>query len=410
VRRRIKGDGICHATNTVKVNTHAQFDEGMNDVPTLPPNAEYLNRVQKDTLPVEPTHIPSLDLDTTTNPFSVLADETLAITCDHPSFGFELFTCTHRRRVAISDIARGTTGAGIRNGRRRYTGAFLVAINGTPVFSLADATAAFRTVRDNPDATDLVVTLSPERQPSLRDLREPFVFGIDQLRAVNSIRTETHGSLDALSDNTLTLLVTSLNPTPTTTPFPAPNIASDDAPERALSHLTRRKLLQLSTWPAWQDAIFEQLDNMAKQDMYGAAVVPPPDPIILRQHWTYIIKKDGRRKARQCCDGSKRAAPQLQNAERTFASCVAQPGFRTFTSLAATLGMLVWFLDATNAYANSPGPQTPTYVYINTNYAAWYAACYGVTLDRSRVLPVQHASGPPRSGQSLGKTHQWDSF
>jgi hypothetical protein len=169
------------ATNTVKVNTHAQFDEGMNDVPTLPPNAEYLNRVQKDLLPVESTHIPSLDLDATTNPFSVLADETVPITCDHPTFGFELFTCNHRHRVTISDITRNTTAAGIRNGRRRYTGAFLVAINGTPVFSLADATAAFRTIRDAPDTLDLVVTLSPECQPSLRDLREPFVFGIDQL-------------------------------------------------------------------------------------------------------------------------------------------------------------------------------------------------------------------------------------
>jgi Reverse transcriptase (RNA-dependent DNA polymerase) len=393
------------ASNTVKVNTHAQFDEGMNDVPTLPPNAEYLNRIQKDTLPVEPTHIPSLDLDATTNPFSVLADETVPITCDHPTFGFELFTCTHRRRVAISDILRGTTGAGIRNGKRRYTGAFIVAINGYPVFSIEDATAAFRDIRNATDTPHLIVTLSPERQPSLRDLREPFVFGIDQLRAVNSIRTATHDSLDALSDDTLTLLVASLTSAPPLIPSPTPNVALDNAPERALGHLTRRKLLQLSTWPAWQDAIFEQLDNMAKQHMYGTAVKPPPDAIVLRQHWTYIIKKDGRRKARQCCDGSKRAAPQLQNAERTFASCIAQPGFRAFTSLAASNGMLVWFLDATNAYANSPGPQTPTYVYIDANYAAWYAARHGVHLDRSLVLPVQHAlQGHPEAG-NLWETH-----
>jgi Reverse transcriptase (RNA-dependent DNA polymerase) len=392
------------ASSTVKVNTHTQFDEGMNDVPTLPPNAEYLNRVQKNALPVEPTHIPSLDLDATTNPFSVLTDETIPITCNHPTFGFELFTCTHRRRVAISDILRDTTGAGIQNGRHRYIGAFLVAINGVPVFSLEDATTAFRGIRDAPDTPTLLVTLSPERQPPLRDLREPFVFGIDQLRAVNSIRTATHDSLDALSDDTLTLLVASLTTaTPPTTP--SQNVASDDTPERALGHLTRRKLLQLSTWPAWQEAIFEQLDNMAKQDMYGTAVTPPPDAIILRQHWTYIIKKDGRRKARQCCDGSKRAAPQLQNAERTFASCVAQPGFRAFTSLAASLDMRVWFLDATNAYANSPGPQTPTYVYIDANYAAWYAARHGVHLDRSLVLPVQHAlQGHPEAG-NLWESH-----
>jgi GAG-pre-integrase domain len=32
------------STKQVKVNTHARFDEGMNDLPTLPPNAEYLLR------------------------------------------------------------------------------------------------------------------------------------------------------------------------------------------------------------------------------------------------------------------------------------------------------------------------------------------------------------------------------
>jgi hypothetical protein len=207
-------------------------------------------------------------------------------------------------------------------------------------------------------------------------------------------------SLDGLLDDDLTLMVASL--TSASTPVPttkAPNIAPDDAPERALGHLTRRKLMQLSTWPLWQDAIFEQLDNMAKQDMYGTPVTPHPLAVILRQHWNYLIKKDGRRKARQCCDGSKRAAPQLQNAERTHASCVAQPGLRLFLSLAASLGMIVYFLDATNAYANSPAPKTPTFVYIDANYAAWYAARFSVKLDTSMVLPVQHAlQGHPEAG------------
>jgi Reverse transcriptase (RNA-dependent DNA polymerase)/GAG-pre-integrase domain len=394
------------ATQTIKVNTHAQFDEGMNDVPTLPPNAEYLNRVQHDTVPAEHTTIPSMDLDTTTNPFSVLSDETLPVTCNHPTFGFDLFTCAHRRRVAISAISRNTTAAGIRNGSRRYTGAFLVAINGLPVFSLDDATATFQSLRDDPTLTTIVVTLSPERQPSLRDMREPFVFGIDQLRAVTNIRMADPTSLDGLLDDELTLMVASL--TSASTPVPttkAPNIAPDDAPERALGHLTRRKLMQLSTWPLWQDAIFEQLDNMAKQDMYGTPVTPHPLAVILRQHWTYLIKTDGRRKARQCCDGSKRAAPQLQNAECTHASCVAQPGLRLFLSLASSLGMIVYFLDATNAYANSPAPKTPTFVYIDANYAAWYAARFGVKLDTSMVLPVQHAlQGHPEAG-ALWEAH-----
>jgi hypothetical protein len=39
---------------------------------------------------------------------------------------------------------------------------------------------------------------------------------------------------------------------------------------------------------------------MAKQQIYGTAIPSPPNAIILRQHWTYLIKKDGCCKARQC--------------------------------------------------------------------------------------------------------------
>jgi hypothetical protein len=201
------------ATGTVKINTHAQFDEGMNDIPTLPPNAEYLNRVQKDTIPVEHTSIPSVDLNSTTNPFSVLANETIPITCDHPTFGLELFTCIHCRRVAISALLHGISAAGIRNGAHQYTSAFLVTVNGTPIFSLEDANNAVQRIRDDMDITDISVTLSPEQQLSLRDMSEPFVFCIDQLRAIDSIRNDTHDALDTLTDDDLTLLVaTLLNP------------------------------------------------------------------------------------------------------------------------------------------------------------------------------------------------------
>jgi hypothetical protein len=33
---------------------------------------------------------------------------------------------------------------------------------------------------------------------------------------------------------------------------------------------------------------------------------------VLRSHWNYLIKPRGTRKARMCCEGSKRAAPELR--------------------------------------------------------------------------------------------------
>jgi hypothetical protein len=76
--------------------------------------------------------------------------------------------------------------------------------------------------------------------------------------------------------------------------------------------LAANSLRRLPNWPDWQAAEFKQLDSMEKQNMYCTPTFPPPDAIILRQHWNYAIKSDGTRKARICCDGSPRAAPQLK--------------------------------------------------------------------------------------------------
>lgn len=169
--------------------------------------------------------------------------------------------------------------------------------------------------------------------------------------------------------------------------------------EQNLPRLTRSRLKRLSSWPEWQQAEFAQLDAMAKQNMYGSPCTAPKDAIVLRQHWTYTFKADGRRKARNCCDGSPRAAPNLRLAD-TYSSCVEQPCVRLFLALVAQLGYLIYSADATNAYANSPPPSQPTYVYIDDAYRDWYFSRFGVKLDYELVLPVQHAlQGHPESGK-----------
>ncbi|KAI2491255.1 hypothetical protein MHU86_23307 [Fragilaria crotonensis] len=56
-------------------------------------------------------------------------------------------------------------------------------------------------------------------------------------------------------------------------------------------------------------------------------------------------------------------------------------------------------VDATNAYANSPPPEQPTFVFIDDQYADWYLARHGIPVSRDMVLPVQHAlQGHPESG------------
>ena len=60
-------------------------------------------------------------------------------------------------------------------------------------------------------------------------------------------------------------------------------------------------------------------------------------------------------------------------------------------ALCSALCLTILATDANNAYANSPLPNVPTYVYINDAYAEWYKTRFDVDLDRATVLPVLHA-------------------
>jgi hypothetical protein len=110
------------------------------------------------------------------------------------------------------------------------------------------------------------------------------------------------------------------------------------------------------------------------------------------------MKPYGTRKARMCCDGSKRAAPELRFAQ-TYASCIDQPCMRLFFALSAAMGFVVMGADCTNPYTNSPSPTQATYVRIDEAYADWYRSRHGKEVDRSLVLPVLKVlQGHPEAG------------
>ena len=93
-------------------------------------------------------------------------------------------------------------------------------------------------------------------------------------------------------------------------------------------------------------------------------------------------------------------APMLHAIASTYSSCVEQPVQCMFFALVAQLGYKVFGGDATDAFAHSPPPDRLTYVAIDDSYAEWYQEHFGITLDHSMVLPVQHAlQGHPESGK-----------
>lgn len=159
--------------------------------------------------------------------------------------------------------------------------------------------------------------------------------------------------------------------------------------EHAIGKFTRRKLQKLATWPEWRHL-----------NMFGPPTSRPPNAIIQRPHWTYGIKRDGRRRARYCCDGSKWAAPLLHRMVSTYSSCIMQPVQRLFFAFSAAKCYKIYGADAQDAYAHSPPPHIPTFVAIDDQYADWYKERFGIAIDRSSVLPVQHAfQGHPEAGK-----------
>ncbi|KAG7369542.1 reverse transcriptase RNA-dependent DNA polymerase [Nitzschia inconspicua] len=402
-------------TGQVKIAKHARFDEGLNDLPfgALPPNVQHLQRVQSgEPFPAEVDDAAVEVFTAFVNPFSHTLLESLTFPASNrsPTFGFDLLTDELNNRVFVAKIRPGSPASRIRSSPKATNnalrGAYLVAINDVLVFTKEQALLEFRKAFDS-NSPSLSLTFAPEKRLTMAELRraladhrEPSLFTdpalpdeetpvltLDAIRSICSLRfPESDFSSVPVEDLAATIhAVTSTAITPA---------------EQALGFFTRRKLQRLSTWPDWQRGEFKQLDRMNDLGMFGAPVVAPPGAIILRLHWQYQIKRSGERRSRSCCDGSLRAAPLLHQVASTYSSCVEQPIQRMFFALAAAHDMQVYGGDATDAFAHSPPPETPTFIMIDDAYAEWYKARFGITLDRNMVLPVLHAlQGHPESGR-----------
>ncbi|KAI2495399.1 hypothetical protein MHU86_19113 [Fragilaria crotonensis] len=277
----------------VKTATHARFDEVMNDLHTdAPPDVLALRHLSLDgSIPAERPVLSPLNLEVSDDPFNRLDTLTQLIKCDHPSLGFDITACHIRKRGYVSGIvASSTPAARIRNVRRKYIGAFIVSLNDTPVFSCDSIVTALMSAAAS-DAPSVTIVFAPERYIPVhnRPRDDPIHLSVDQLSVIHSLRSTIldpplHVPIPAapepgyatihepMSHDQILIMMRSLN----TTVF-------GTTEEQALGGFTRRKLKRLSNWNDWLQAESKQLDSMAKQEMYGSPVHPPPGAIILRQ-------------------------------------------------------------------------------------------------------------------------------
>eukprot|EP00957_Ditylum_brightwellii_P183967 14013450-Ditylum_brightwellii.AAC.1 len=106
---------------------------------------------------------------------------------------------------------------------------------------------------------------------------------------------------------------------------------------------------------------------MEDLNMYDTPAYAPKGAKILQPMWTYMIKHNDRKKARNCCNGSVLKGKGVDYAP-TYSSCASQVGMKLFTTIAVLKNYLIIGADATNIYAQSPSPTDSMFMHIDDQY------------------------------------------
>ena len=122
--------------------------------------------------------------------------------------------------------------------------------------------------------------------------------------------------------------------------------------------------------------------------MYGtpckAPRKAPRKAIILRPHWQFQLKHTGDRRSRNCCDGSKCAAPELHAVTSSYSSFVNKGNGG----------------DIKDDFSHDPSPDVPSYMQIDNANSEWWTQRYNKETTLSHVLSVLGClQGHPKNGK-----------
>ena len=174
-------------------------------------------------------------------------------------------------------------------------------------------------------------------------------------------------------------------------------IIKTSKPIKKPKKLTRRYLQQQQDWLDWFKSEHKQLEQYEQQNTFGPPQPYPKGANLLNLLWTYLIKDDGRKKARCVCNGSARMHGTVTLGE-TYAASLDQTGSRIFWAVTALTNMIVIGADVSNAFAEAPPPIAPLYVTIDKPFREWWASKGRPKIPDDYVMRVQGAlQGHPES-------------
>ncbi len=374
---------------------------GSTDIPNTIRTAIARAPVHVDTTNMQLVFDMPYDIEMSTEPYDYYTHRMVPTNDNNPYLGFDLTLCDTRGQVKVNHCTKGTAAAKLRNWRSELRNSYIIEVNGTAVRTPEDVAKEIKAAKEKQLKEVHILFATQDSKPIHSELGIPQIYH-DQLNVIAKhlwhIRHCTPTARDyheielrraVLTNNDVKLL-------PRHVVAKLKLIVNKVAPVKRPKKLTRRYLIEQPDWNDWRLSEHKQLQQYDDQKTFGPPQPYPKGANLLNLLWTYMIKDDGRKKARCVCNGSPSMGTVTLG--ETYAASLDQSGSRIFWAVAALKNMIVIGADASNAFAEAPAPKAPLFVTIDKPFREWWISKGRNPIPEGYVLRVKGAlQGHPES-------------
>ena len=335
------------------------------------------------------------------NPFEYTTTRIIPTNDSHPTLGLELTHCNQYNRLVLNHCKPSTPAAKLHHWRSQLQHSYLLQVDGIDINTHNQLKSHIRNARKNQQKS-ITVTFATSDSHAIHPQHGVPQMYHDQLDVIGKhlwdlchhkkLKKWTPVELQhvTITDNIKKIL-------PRHVIRKLKTIIKTSKPIKKPKKLTRRYLQQQQDWLDWFKSEHKQLEQYEQQNTFGPPQPYPKGANLLNLLWTYLIKDDGRKKARCVCNGFARMHGTVTLGE-TYAASLDQTGSRIFWAVTALTNMIVIGADVSNAFADAPPPIAPLYVTIDKPFREWWASKGRPKIPDDYVMRVQGAlQGHPES-------------
>lgn len=411
---------IPFGKSTVHDAPHCVFDETFSSYPDdkLPPVAIALRRALGLSIPisVQARHpiksVPDLDILFNHDDFPSV----IKLSFDPTRTSFVGLVLQHdvvSGRGYVTDVLPKSLAASIKNWNSVLIGAFVIQVSDDIVFTVKDIEDALSRAVERSAPFDVWFSSDiDDPVPPIEASTVTAKLSKDQLRNIHSIIstmnvvTGEDAPVKFLPQDVVDLPASTGEDMCTTSSI-GEDLRICTVSTSKTTSFTRKHLKLRDDWPEWQASEFKQLDAMERDNMFGRIVLRrdllPDHADILRTIWTYKEKlMTGEKKSRVCGDGRHLRVSKFDM--QTFQASSNHQSTRMVIALAAHENLIIYDLDAVNAFAQSGKFARPTFLLVDAVLSDWYLARHGRKVPPGAYVELLSSiQGHPDAGANWQK-------